>query len=125
MPYTCHGCQYVYYQGGGNIRTFVCRLDELRQRSPTVVRQIVVVRQRVQARARPTKISSSEVRRDEGVRPGHIDPLRISIEARRNAKDSLLILVHIRIRTSFLVGLSFRSFRSFNSDGGKRGDKLQ
>lgn len=56
------------------------------------------------------------------MRPGHIDPLRISIEARRDAEDSLLILVHIRIRTSFLVGLSFRSFRSFNSDGGKRGD---
>lgn len=58
----------------------------------------------------------------------HIDPLRICIEARCYAKDPLLILmlVHIRIRTSLFFGLSFRSFRScLESNGGKGRDKLQ
>lgn len=57
--------------------------------------------------------------------PGHTDPLGISIKARRDATDPLFILVHLRIRTSFFFGLGSRSFRSLESNGRERRDKVQ
>ena len=88
--------------------------------------QIIVVSQSVQARARATKISSSEVGRDEGMASRYIDPLRIRVKTRRDAKDPLVFLVHIRIGTSLLFGLSFRSLRScLKGNGRERRGKLQ
>ncbi len=76
------------------------------------MRQIVVVGQGVQPWTRTTEIPSSEVWRNESVLARHIDPLRRSIKARRDAVDAFRYLVHVCIGASLLLCLSFCSFRS-------------